>query len=163
MFISHLCCILCKYKKIIFNRKEDMKKNKVFTTPCFMVVKDKEHAIHLLSELKNIGDRKLFEIQDKVLYPCICGVSTNIVSICELSELESAGFVDCKENERLFLALAALRNDSDIHQWFTDGLKWVISDIHPLLELKEYFQKIGFNYSKTHKATVEELIKYFDL
>lgn len=140
----------------------DMKKKKGFTTPCFTVVKDKEHVVHLLSELKYIGDRKIFEIQDKVSYPCICVVSTNIISICELSELASAGFIDCKENEKLFLALAALRNDSDIHQWFTDGAKWVISDIHPLLGLKEYFLKIEFEYSKTHKATVEELIEYFN-
>lgn len=139
-----------------------MKKNKGFTTPCFMVVNDKEHALRLLSELKNIGGRKLFEIQDKVPYPCVCAVSTNIISISELSELESAGFIDCKENEKLFLALAALRNDSDIHQWFTDGTKWVISDVHSLLELNEYFQKIGFNYSNTHKASVEELNKYFN-
>lgn len=71
-------------------------------------------------------------------------------------------FIDCGTNEALFLALASLRNDSDIHQWFTDGEKWVISDIHSLLELKEYFQLIKFDYSKTHKATAEELIKHFN-
>ena len=70
--------------------------------------------------------------------------------------------IDCGTNESLFLALASLRNDSDIHQWFTDGEKWVISDIHSLLELKEYFQLIKFDYSKTHKATAEELIKHFN-
>ena len=127
-----------------------------------MVVKDKDHAFQLLSELKSIGGRKLFEIQDKVPYPCVCAVSTNLISISELSELASTGFIDCKGNKKLFLALAALRNDSDIHQWFTDGKKWVISDIHSLLELKEYFQLIQFDYSKTHKATAEELIQYFN-
>lgn len=139
-----------------------MKKNKGFTTPCFMVIKDKEHAFHLLSELKNIGGRKLVEIQDKAPYPCVCTVSANIISISELREHASAGFIDCKENEKLFLALATLRNDSDIYQWFTDGDKWVISDIHSLLELKEYFQLIKFDYSKTHKATAGELIKHFN-
>lgn len=54
------------------------------------------------------------------------------------------------------------QNDSDIHQWFTDGEKWEISYIHSLLELKEYFQLIKFDYSKTHKATAEELIKHFN-
>ena len=33
------------------------------------------------------------------------------------------GFIDCGTNEELFLAIAALRDDSDIHQWFTDGEK----------------------------------------
>lgn len=139
-----------------------MKKNKGFTTPCYMVVEDENHANRLMIALKNIGDRKIFVIQENVPYPCICGVSTHIISICELTELDSAGFIDCKNNEKLFLALAALRNDSDIHQWFTDGDKWVISDIHSLLELKEYFQLIKFDYSKTHKVTAEELIKHFN-
>ena len=139
-----------------------MKKTKGFTTPCYVVVSNKDHASELIGSLKNIGDRKTIEIQDNVSYPCICGVSTNIISICELKELSSAGFIDCGENEKLFLALAALRNDTDIHQYFTDGTKWVISDIHSLFELKEYFEEVGFNYSKTHKATVEELINHFN-
>ncbi|MEQ3233491.1 hypothetical protein [Bacteroides cellulosilyticus] len=139
-----------------------MKKNKGFTTPCYMVVKDGNHANRLMIALKSIGDRKNYAIQEKVSYPCICGVSTHLISICELGELTSAGFINCEDNEKLFLSLAALRNDSDINQWFTDGEKWVISDIHSLLELKEYFQLIKFDYSKTHKATAEELIKHFN-
>lgn len=139
-----------------------MKKNKGFTTPCYMVVKDGNHANCLMIALKSIGDRKIFEIQENVPYPCICGVSKDIISICELSELDSDGFINCEDNQDLFLALAALRKDSDIHQWFTDGEKWVISDIHSLLELKGYFQLIKFDYSKTHKATAEELIKHFN-
>ena len=70
-------------------------------------------------------------------------------------------YIDCGENEDLFLAIAALRDDSDIHQWFTDGENWVKSDIHNLIKFKEYFEGIGFDYHKTHKATVEELIKHF--
>ncbi|ROS84840.1 hypothetical protein EEL39_15970 [Muribaculaceae bacterium Isolate-080 (Janvier)] len=32
---------------------------------------------------------------------------------------------DCKDNEELFFALAALRDDSDIHQWFIyDNRHW---------------------------------------
>lgn len=138
-----------------------MKKNKGFTTPCYMVVKDGNYANRLIASLKCIGDRKIYEIQENISYPCVCGVSTNIVSICDLNELNSAGFVNCGNNLDLFLSLAALRNDSDIHQWFTDGVKWVISDVHNLLELKEYFQMEKFDYSKTHKATVEELVNHF--
>lgn len=138
-----------------------MKKNKGFTTPCYMVVKDRNHANRLMIALKSIGDRKVFGTPENVAYPCVCGVSTNIISFGELIDLDFAGFINCEDNEKLFLSLAALRNDSDINQWFTDGRKWVISDIHSLLELKEYFQLIKFDYSKTHKATAEELIKHF--
>ncbi len=75
---------------------------------------------------------------------------------------ENPSSIDCGENEDLFLAIAALRNDSDIHQLFTDGENLVKSDIHNLIKFKEYFEGIGFDYHKTHKATVEELIKNFE-
>ena len=74
---------------------------------------------------------------------------------------ENPSSIDCGTNEELFLAIAALRDDSDIHQWFTDGENWVKSDIHNLIKFKEYFEGIGFDYHKTHKATVEELINHF--
>lgn len=36
-------------------------------------------------------------------------------------------YVDCGENDDLFLAIAALRDDSDIHQWFFTDVeqRWV--------------------------------------
>lgn len=70
---------------------------------------------------------------------------------------------DCGINNKLFLALAALRTDSDINQWFTDGINWVQSDIHDLLGLgKDYFEEVGMEYLKTHKARVKELIEHFN-
>lgn len=68
-------------------------------------------------------------------------------------------FIDCGTNEDLFLALAALRDDIDIHQWFTDGKEW----------FQCRFLKVGMHYSdkpeilfeRWHKATVGELIEHF--
>lgn len=67
--------------------------------------------------------------------------------------------VDCGTNEDLFLAIAALRDDIDENQWFTDGNKW----------FQCRFLKVGMHYSdkpeilfeRWHKATVEELIEHF--
>ena len=67
--------------------------------------------------------------------------------------------IDCGTNEDLFLALAALMDDIDIHQWFTDGKEW----------FQCRFLKVGMHYSdkpeilfeRWHKATVEELIEHF--
>lgn len=67
--------------------------------------------------------------------------------------------IDCGTNEDLFLAIAALRDDIDIHQWFTDGKEW----------FQCRFLKVGMHYSdkpeilfeRWHKATVEELIEHF--
>lgn len=57
--------------------------------------------------------------------------------------------IDCGDNVDLFLALAYLRFDSDINQWFTDGEHWHI-----------YTGKevIPDDY---HKASVIEIIKHF--
>ena len=75
-------------------------------------------------------------------------------------------YVDCGENEELFLAIAALRDDSDIYQWF-------IMDIEAYLNIHvgDWFiatDRIGGKHVGTqieplycHKATVEELIKHF--
>lgn len=67
--------------------------------------------------------------------------------------------VDCGTNENLFLAIAALRNDTDDSQWFTDGNNWFLCR----------YLKVGMHYQdmpeilfeKWHKATVEELIEHF--
>ena len=66
--------------------------------------------------------------------------------------------VDCFENEDLFLAVAALRDDSNEHQWFiwdddeNEGDKWKLYDGNS-------------NWSwwifEVHKATIEELIEHF--
>ena len=70
---------------------------------------------------------------------------------------EGKHFVDCGTNEELFLALAALRDDSDYMQWFTDEEKW--------FKFGGIIQN-GFIIDKEthllyHKATVEEIIEHF--
>ena len=85
--------------------------------------------------------------------------------------------IDCGTNEELFLAIAALRDDSDYMQWFVskgwkDGFgnvedKWVLCDQDTL----EYFGAVNnspntYNRKKYpefgwHKATVKELIEHF--
>ena len=81
--------------------------------------------------------------------------------------IDNPSSIDCGENEELFLAIAALRDDSDIHQWF-------IIDIEAYLNIHvgDWFiatDRIGGKHVGTqieplycHKATVEELIKNFE-
>ena len=74
--------------------------------------------------------------------------------------LINCGFVDCGKNEELFLAIAALRNDSDIHQWFVhqDG-SFLKCDCDSKIDMwgdYEYPQEV---YPR--KATIEELIKHY--
>ena len=65
---------------------------------------------------------------------------------------------DCGTNEELFLALAALRDDTDKNQWLTDGKIWgkfgEDLSLYPI-------PIINYLQSKGHKATVEEIIEHF--
>lgn len=64
--------------------------------------------------------------------------------------------VDCGTNEELFLALAALRDDTDANQWFTDGEIWV-----NLLDGYQHVPLVKYIRLKGHKATIEEIIEHF--
>ena len=61
--------------------------------------------------------------------------------------------IDCEVNERIFLAIAGLRSDSDIHQWFiTPEGTWVYNKGYDsILEVSD----------KWRKASVEEIINHF--
>lgn len=74
-------------------------------------------------------------------------------------------FIDCGTNENLFLAIAALRDDTDDSQWFVYPPEntWFIcddDDINYAREnIRDSVQAAWFHCS--HKATVEELIEHF--
>ena len=126
-----------------------------FTTSCFIRKNSKE----LQNKLAGIGYKfTCFPSGDAL-------ITENERSLAYIEKLSNVPYCvieeDCGTNEELFLAIAALRDDSVIYQWFTDGEKWVKSDIHNLIKLNQYLEEIGFDYRKTHKATVEELINHF--
>lgn len=74
--------------------------------------------------------------------------------------------IDCGDNEELFLAIAALRDDTDIYQWF-------VMDVEEYMEINQgdWFLATDRNKGKhigtqidpmcCHKATVKELIEHF--
>lgn len=77
--------------------------------------------------------------------------------------------IDCGENEELFLAIAALRDDTDKNQWFIyDSMdaviesfrvyEWFICNEDKIEDMMFY----DSHYLNTHKATVEELIEHFN-
>ena len=78
-------------------------------------------------------------------------------------------FIDCGTNEELFLAIAALRDDTNENQWFTNGEEWAY---HPKTECcspcNTVYRTLAFDYIPKdtnmvnyHKATVKELIEHF--
>ena len=80
--------------------------------------------------------------------------------IYDIDTVTKKGRIDCGTNEELFLAIAALRNDTDKNQWFTDGDKWILC---PEIKFSTYwvYNDVDVNLDVIHKATVNELIEHF--
>lgn len=73
--------------------------------------------------------------------------------------LKKPGSINCGTNESLFLAIAALRYDTDDSQWFTDGEDWFLCQY---LKVGMHYQdKPEILFDKWHKASVDELIEHF--
>ena len=77
-------------------------------------------------------------------------------------------YIDCGDNEELFIALAALRNDSDYMQWFIyntinntvgkfETVEWVLCKNNNIYDYLNWDN----SYKYCHKATVEEIIEHF--
>ena len=75
-------------------------------------------------------------------------------------------FIDCGTNEALFIALAALQDNTDVNQWF-------VMDVEEYMDINQgdWFIATDRNKGKhigtqidpmyCHKATVEEIIEHF--
>ena len=124
--------------------------NNIFSTPCFI----RKNTIELRKKLEEFGYTIMMGYdtgfimtspQNKVVY-----IPTG--KKIEVSD-DYGEYIDCGENEQLFLAIAALRDDTDRHQWFCDDDgRWEKSeDDMP----SKYMQMNG------HKATVKELVEHF--
>ena len=119
-----------------------------FTTPCFL----RKNTPELRKKLGELGYKVSNEahINDNFLT-----IDNNEVFGIEepYTPEECNGYIHCGTNEKLFLAIAALRDDTDKYQWFIspEGV-WVYNkDYDSILEVS----------LKWHKATVNELIEHF--
>lgn len=118
----------------------------------------------LISKLEELGWRK--NTLDDFKLPWLAANYGMFISVDEGFERLHQEDIDCGTNEEVFLALAALRDDTDVNQWFimdvdayTDLNKgdWIkATDINGKFHIGT---KIDPNYC--HKATVEEILKYF--
>lgn len=128
-----------------------------FTTPCFI----RKNTPGLRKKLEELGyyphpsEKKFYED-----YPNYVGSSLHtgrgFYAIMPIGYDEELAFeVYCGLNEVRFLALAALRSDTDKGQWFCDknGLWELTFDDFP----SRYMQMHG------HKATVGEIMEQFSI
>lgn len=140
-----------------------------FTTQCF-IRKNTEALRKKLEELGYFNDSPEWTNNCSIIwayqYP-MKGFDTPVYVIADSFDVPfdkhsalCGKFIDCGTNEELFLAIAALRDDTDKNQWFTDGDLWFKCGDEVCDENIEYYlNKYG---RKIHKATVDELIEHFN-
>lgn len=139
----------------------------MFTTKCFIRINTPE----LRSKLKKMGYRVCRCTEETTAVYLMAGhgdihaVHDESVDIFE-DEVKSGTckLIDCGDDELLFLALAAMRDDTDNEQLFTNGIDWAIKR-----EATRGLGLPGFEYlsfprdvdTLLHKATKEEILNCF--
>lgn len=129
-----------------------------FTTPCFIRKNTKE----LRDKLENIGYKNCIAEEGPYIFT-LSGIFDCMHSECGLSNMAYNGLIDCGDNEELFLAIAELRDDSDIHQWFIlQNGNFYKCECESMIDMwGDFEEELGEKYPA--KATVQELIEHFKI
>lgn len=121
-----------------------------FTTPCFI----RKCTYKLMYRLNELGYRLFgYELNEDL---CIFTEPEyrlySVEFFSNISHPDETDSIDCGTNEDLFLALAALRDDTDKFQWFIspEGI-WAYNTNNDSISVSP----------KWRKATVNELIEHF--
>lgn len=126
-----------------------------FIQPCFI----RKNTPELRKKLEELG-YKYSTFDDFKLDGIITFPSRNEYSVWANYHFDGKhtlkSYIDCSDNEELFLALAALRDNSDRNQWFIYD-----EDTSFLQKGDWYMCSLNHHLSPSHKATVEELIEHF--
>lgn len=142
-----------------------------FTTSCFI----RKNTPELRNRLKKLGIRPFLCDEELNAIGANIKVHNGMVAAftCSDSLNNCDDLIDCGTNEDLFLALAALRDDTDKEQFFVTEVRLgsinypdTIIEKGALLKCcmdkwkipKNKFDSMGI---PSHKATVEELIEHF--
>ena len=146
-----------------------------FIQPCFI----RNNSPELRKKLEELGYKPsypIFQYPEVFKHIAACnffgskyyGVSDDEVSHHgEIKDaIKNRGMIDCDDNEELFIALASLRDDTDVNQWF-------IMDVEEYVNINQgdWFIATDRNKGKhigtqinpmyCHKATIEEIIEHF--
>lgn len=139
----------------------------------------RDNRAELRDKLYNIGYKDILLNDNFSDFICIKNGKIfycNINSINILNWLKENGYIDCGENDEIFLAIAAMRDDSDIHQLFiTDVDFGIIGTDNKIVKGKVFMCNVEDRYEgvvtphefcstviPAHKLSVEEIFDYFD-
>ena len=131
----------------------------MFTTPCYV----KKNSELIINFLEKLGYKKGSITPDQCENLCCFTTSDGEPFYADYDNYDvteilcNKKVINCVNNLYLFCALAALRDDSDHKQWFTDGYHWenCPEEKADLYSWESYYK------TTPHKASVEELTEYF--
>lgn len=136
----------------------------MFTTPCII----RKNTPELRQKLEDLGYTNCIIEDEKYLFTSH-GIFDCISSCTAYEDMVRNGLVDCGDDEFLFLALAAMRDDTDKDQYFVhdEEIHWVNQGAYiPKGSLfkclvDKYYLDSDNTTPKFHRATVNEIIDYF--
>lgn len=132
----------------------------MFTQPCFI----RKNTPELREKLQKLGQRA--NTLDDFKEEWLAANYGMYISVQDGFQHLHPNDIDCGTNEELFLAIAALRDDTDRDQWFILDV-----DVYLNMDKGSWFKAtdrsgglhIGTQIEPMycHKATVQELIEHF--
>lgn len=132
-----------------------------FTTPCFI----RKNTPELRKKLAVLGYKYGYraDFRHDIIY--VDAERNEFFPTFSSNITDDEIAIDCGTNEELFIFLAALRDDTDNNQLFTNGKGYwgIYWDSHDggLSGMNFFGIPNDFDLSNYHKATVNELIEYF--
>lgn len=131
----------------------------MFTTPCII----RKNTTELQKKLEKLGYTNCIIEDGKYLFTTH-GIFDCMYSNTGYEDLVRNGLIDCGDDEFLFLALAAMRDDTDKDQLFTNGIDWAWfrddTDNGGFAGFDFYYLQRDLE-TPMHKATKEEILNCF--
>ncbi len=135
----------------------------MFTQPCFI----RKNTPELRKKLQELGQRA--NTLDDFKGEWLAANYGMYISVQDGFQNLHPNDIDCGTNEDLFLAIAALRDDTDRGQWFVknDENVW-LQCVDNKFVFYTWINESGSYEEKDistlyHKATVQELIEHFNI
>lgn len=135
----------------------------VFTTTCFI----RKDTPELREKLEELGYAIMYGYDTGFIItnPKFGVAFIPVGPKAKVDENDIGEYIDCGTNETLFLAIAALRDDSDYMQWFCDDhideFKYFFLCEYDNVGKHIHEKMDGWDCDGFHKATAAELINHF--
>lgn len=135
-----------------------------FIQPCFLRKSGKDN-FPLIVQISRLGYEPMYKLYRNNIEGSNI-VLENQTWHCTDSD-NKPWCIDCGDNEEMFLALAALQDDTDKHQWFICKEEYISTHTMDFVkvgtwQLNTQYDKLTYSLNLLwRKATAEEIVEHF--